>query len=74
MIHDLEAKGLLVDDQGARIVRVARDGETKKKKLDDGTVVVVPTPDPLIIVSRDGSAMYGATDLATLGAFPWASA
>jgi arginyl-tRNA synthetase len=66
MIRDLETKGLLVDDQGARIVRVAREGETKKKKLDDGTVVVVPTPDPLIVVSRDGSAMYGATDLATI--------
>jgi arginyl-tRNA synthetase len=47
-------------------MRVAREGETKKKKLDDGAVVVVPTPDPLIIVSRDGSAMYGATDLATI--------
>ena len=66
MIADLEAKGLLVDDQGARIVRVAREGETTKKKLDDGSVVVVPYPDPLIVVSRDGSAMYGATDLATI--------
>jgi arginyl-tRNA synthetase len=66
MIADLEAKGLLVDDQGARIVRVARAGETTKKKLEDGTVVEVPYPDPLIVVSRDGSAMYGATDLATI--------
>jgi arginyl-tRNA synthetase len=66
MVKDLEDKGLLVDDQGARIVRVARDGETTKKKLEDGTVVVVPYPDPLIVVSRDGSAMYGATDLATI--------
>jgi arginyl-tRNA synthetase len=66
MIEDLQNKGLLVDDQGARIVRVARDGETTKKKLEDGSVVVVPYPDPLIVVSRDGSAMYGATDLATI--------
>ena len=66
MIADLEAKGLLVDDQGARIVRVAREGETTKKKLEDGTVVVAPYPDPLLIVSRDGSAMYGTTDLATI--------
>ncbi len=66
MVKDLEDKGLLVDDQGARIVRVARDGETTKKKLEDGSVVVVPYPDPLIVVSRDGSAMYGATDLATI--------
>jgi len=66
MVADLESKGLLVDDQGARIVRVAREGETKKKKLDDGTVVVVPHPDPLLVVSSEGSAMYGTTDLATI--------
>src|SRR5690606_26322643 len=45
MVADLEAKGLLVDDQGARIVHVAGPNETKKKKLPDGTVVVVPSPD-----------------------------
>jgi arginyl-tRNA synthetase len=66
MVKDLEAKGLLVDDQGARIVRVDRNGETKKKKLDDGTVVTVPYPDPLLVVSSEGSAMYGTTDLATI--------
>ena len=66
MIEDLESKGLLEDDQGARIVRVARDGETTKKKLEDGSIVVAPYPDPLLIVSRDGSSMYGTTDLATI--------
>lgn len=66
MVADLEAKGLLVDDQGARIVHVAGPNETKKKKLPDGTVVVVPSPDPLLVVSSEGSAMYGTTDLATI--------
>ncbi|MDB5454425.1 MAG: arginine--tRNA ligase, partial [Caulobacter sp.] len=66
MVADLEAKGLLVDDQGARIVRVAQPGETKKKKLADGTVVEVESPDPLLVVSSEGSAMYGTTDLATV--------
>jgi arginyl-tRNA synthetase len=66
MIKDLESKGLLEDDQGARIVRVARDGETTKKKLEDGSVVTAPYPDPLLVVSRDGSSMYGTTDLATI--------
>ncbi len=66
MVKDLEAKGLLEDDQGARIVRVAGPGETKKKKLDDGTVVEVESPDPLLVVSSEGSAMYGTTDLATI--------
>ncbi|MEQ1617829.1 MAG: arginine--tRNA ligase [Terricaulis sp.] len=66
MVKDLEAKGLLEDDQGARIVRVAGPGETKKKKLDDGSVVEVESPDPLLVISSEGSAMYGTTDLATI--------
>jgi arginyl-tRNA synthetase len=53
MIEDLRVKGLLVPDQGAEIVRVARDGDKRE----------VP---PLIVVSSEGSAMYGATDLATV--------
>ena len=66
MVKDLEAKGLLEEDQGARILRVANPGETKKKKLDDGSVVEVESPDPLLVVSSEGSAMYGTTDLATI--------
>ncbi|PZR35181.1 arginine--tRNA ligase [Caulobacter segnis] len=53
MVEQLEAKGLLVEDQGARIVRVAREDD----KQD------VP---PLLVVSSEGSAMYGTTDLATI--------
>ncbi len=66
MVEDLYKKGLLEDDQGARILRVANPGETKKKKRDDGTVVEVESPDPLLVVSSEGSAMYGTTDLATI--------
>jgi arginyl-tRNA synthetase len=66
MIADLEQKGLLVEDQGARIVRVDRNGETRPKKLPDGTVIQAPYPDPLLVVSSEGSAMYGTTDLATI--------
>ncbi len=66
MVADLDAKGLLENDQGARIVRVAGPGETRKKKLDDGSVVEVESPDPLLVVSSEGSAMYGTTDLATI--------
>lgn len=53
MIEDLTAKGLLEADQGAMIVRVAREDDKKK----------VP---PLLVVSSEGSAMYGTTDLATI--------
>ncbi len=53
MVKDLAAQGLLVEDHGARIVRVARDGDRRE----------LP---PLLVVSSEGSAMYGTTDLATL--------
>ena len=53
MVEDLRAKQLLVPDQGAEIVRVAREDDKRE----------VP---PLIVVSSEGSAMYGATDLATV--------
>ena len=53
MVADLEAKGLLELDQGARIVRVAEPGDRRE----------LP---PLLVVSSEGSAMYGTTDLATI--------
>jgi arginyl-tRNA synthetase len=53
MVRQLDEKGLLVSDQGARIIRVARQGD--KKELP-----------PLLVVSSEGSAMYGTTDLATI--------
>jgi len=66
MIADLKAKGLLVEDDGAKVVHVARDGETRKKKLADGSVIEAPSPPPLLVISSEGSAMYGTTDLATI--------
>lgn len=53
MVDDLKAKNLLEPDQGAMIVRVEREGDKAK----------VP---PLLVVSSEGSAMYGTTDLATI--------
>jgi len=53
MVEALTAKGLLIEDQGARIIRVARDED--KRELP-----------PLIVISSEGSAMYGTTDLATV--------
>ena len=44
---------MLEADQGARIVRVTREGD--KRELP-----------PLLVVSSEGSAMYGTTDLATV--------
>ena len=53
MIEDLKRKGLLFPDQGAEIVRVNRNDD--KRDLP-----------PLLVVSSEGSAMYGTTDLATI--------
>ncbi|PZQ65088.1 MAG: arginine--tRNA ligase [Phenylobacterium zucineum] len=53
MVAELDSLGLLVEDQGARIVRVAKEGD--KRELP-----------PLLVVSSEGSAMYGTTDLATI--------
>ncbi|GAA0867954.1 arginine--tRNA ligase [Brevundimonas basaltis] len=66
MIAHLEETGLLVEDDGARVVHVARPGETRKRKLADGSVVEAPSPPPLLVISSEGSAMYGTTDLATI--------
>lgn len=60
MIADLEAKGLLQDDQGARVVFV-HDALVPKKDGSEG-----PNVPPLLVVSSEGSAMYGTTDLATI--------
>ncbi len=53
MVEELKAKGLLVEDQSAQIVRINREGD--KRELP-----------PLLVVSSEGSAMYGTTDLATI--------
>jgi arginyl-tRNA synthetase len=53
MVADLDKQKLLQDDQGARIVRVAKNDD--KRELP-----------PLLVVSSEGSAMYGTTDLATI--------
>lgn len=66
MVQELKAKGLLVEDAGAQVIHVARPGETRKKKLADGSTAEVPSPPPLLVVSSEGSAMYGTTDLATI--------
>ncbi len=53
MVAELRAKGLMFPDQGAEIIRVARNDD--KRELP-----------PLLVVSSEGSAMYGTTDLATI--------
>lgn len=53
MVKELTAKGIAVPDDGAIVIRVERDSDKS------------PMP-PLLLVSSEGSAMYGTTDLATI--------
>jgi len=53
MVEELRARGLLVFDQGAEVMFVSKNDD--KRELP-----------PLIVVSSEGSAMYGTTDLATI--------
>ncbi len=53
MADGLREKGLTVKSDGAEIVRVAREDDKKE----------IP---PLILFKRDGSVLYGTTDLATI--------
>jgi arginyl-tRNA synthetase len=53
VLDSLQAQKLLEHDQGAQIVRVARPDD--KRELP-----------PLLVISSEGSAMYGTTDLATI--------
>jgi arginyl-tRNA synthetase len=53
MTAELRERGLLFEDDGAWIIRVARNDDKRE----------VP---PLLVVSSEGSAMYGTTDLATI--------
>ncbi|HEU4825088.1 MAG TPA: arginine--tRNA ligase [Dongiaceae bacterium] len=53
MVEKMKAQGIAIEDQGALIVRVERPDDKKE----------IP---PLILVKRDGAAMYSTTDLATI--------
>jgi arginyl-tRNA synthetase len=53
MLEDLKARGLAETSEGALVVPVARDDDSK------------PLP-PLILVKSEGGVLYGTTDLATV--------
>jgi arginyl-tRNA synthetase len=53
MVEALREKGLAIEDDGALIVPVKKEDDTKE----------IP---PLILYKRDGAVMYGTTDAATI--------
>jgi len=52
-VEELNAKGLLIESDGAQVVEVARDDDKKE----------IP---PLLMIKSNGSVGYGSTDVATL--------
>jgi arginyl-tRNA synthetase len=60
MVEDLKARGLAVEDAGALVVHV-HEKMVPKKDGSEG-----PDVPPLLVVSSEGSAMYGTTDVATI--------
>jgi arginyl-tRNA synthetase len=60
MVEDLKTRGLAVEDDGALVIHV-HDKMVPKKGGGEG-----PDVPPLLVVSSEGSAMYGTTDLATI--------
>lgn len=53
MLADMEQKGLLTESEGAKVLEVQLDTDTKE----------VP---PCIVIKSDGATLYATTDLATL--------
>ncbi len=53
MVQDLKARGLAYEDQGAIVVDVKKDTDTKEMP-------------PCMILKSDGAALYTTTDLATI--------
>lgn len=53
LVEECRQKGVSVPSDGAEVIEVARENDSK----------AVP---PLLLVSSEGSAMYGTTDLATI--------
>ncbi|MBQ6159710.1 MAG: arginine--tRNA ligase [Oscillospiraceae bacterium] len=53
MLRDMDAKGILVESEGAKVIEVQEPSDTKE----------VP---PCIIVKSDGATLYATTDLATI--------
>ena len=53
MLEKLEARGILQESEGARVIPVAEEGDKKE----------IP---PCILVKSDGATLYATTDLATI--------
>lgn len=65
MVEDLKTRGLAVEDDGAWVIHVARDGENVPVEKNGETRIRNPMP-PFMLINSLGGTGYHATDLATI--------
>ncbi|MEO1323065.1 MAG: arginine--tRNA ligase [Pseudomonadota bacterium] len=66
MVDELKDQGLAIEDDGAWIIKVARDDENVETVGKDGKPRVKNPMPPIILVNSRGATGYHATDLATI--------
>lgn len=66
MVADLKARGLAVEDDGAWIIPVAREGENSPATDKDGKPHLSNPMPPLMLLNSRGASMYHTSDLATI--------
>lgn len=66
MIEALKAEGLAVEDDGAWIIDIAKDGENVEAVGKDGKPRLKNPMPPFMLVNSRGATGYHATDLATI--------
>lgn len=66
MVDELKAKDLAIEDDGAWIINVARDGENIEAIGKDGQPRLKNPMPPFMLVNSRGATGYHATDLATI--------
>lgn len=66
MVEDLKAQGFAIEDDGAWIIDVAKDGENVESIGKDGKPRLKNAMPPFMLVNSRGATGYHATDLATI--------
>jgi arginyl-tRNA synthetase len=66
MIDELKTKGLAIEDDGAWIIDIAKDGENVETVGKDGQPRLKNPMPPFMLVNSRGATGYHATDLATI--------
>lgn len=66
MVEALKAKGIAVEDDGAWIIDIAKDGENVEAVGKDGKPRLKNPMPPFMLVNSRGATGYHATDLATI--------